>query len=102
MRENGGLMVKTGGRGMDDLPKCGGGNLAGMSKAVAGLIIFRNTLRILMRQYYAFAGNRQVMRRRASAVVRGSPKAVNRSQCSPIEPKPAPGAQTTPHSRSRR
>ena len=41
-------MVKTGGCGMDDLTKCGGGNLAGMSKAVAGMIIFRNTMRILL------------------------------------------------------
>ena len=41
-------MVKTGGWGMGDLPKCEGGNLAGMSKAVAGPIIFRNTLRILL------------------------------------------------------
>ena len=41
-------MVKTGRCGMGDLPKYGGENLAGMSKAVAGLIICGNTLRILL------------------------------------------------------
>ena len=41
-------MAKTGEWGMGDLPKYGGENLAGMSKAVAEPIIFRNTLRILL------------------------------------------------------
>ena len=31
-----GVMVKTGGRGMDDLPKCGGGNLVGSDKLFCG------------------------------------------------------------------